>query len=92
MRFDLDSTKFKLKRPVLVANRDRRERELGAVGQVSWRENAVLEILTDVVHQELDGIAEQSKEDDQPVDLSWLWAGEPRIAESSNGRVKPKVS
>jgi len=78
--------------PVLVANSDSRKRQRVAVGQVSGREDAVLEVLVDVVRQKLESVAEQCEEDDQPVDLPWSGGCKTCIAQSPDGGVRPKVS
>jgi len=73
--------------PVLVANSDSRKRQRVAVGQVSGREDAVLEVLVDVVRQKLESVAEQCEEDDQPVDLPDPGWGQSGIAEAADGRL-----
>lgn len=78
-------------RPVLVANSDSRKRQGVTVGQISWRQDAVLQVLADVICQKLEGVAEQGEEDDQPVDLSGPRTGKTSIAKSADGGMWPKV-
>ena len=89
---DIFFTSLNYHLPVLVANCHRRKVQSRTVRQVGGCDDLKCQILTDVVNEKFDGVAEQGKEDDQPVNLPWSGAGKSGIAKSSDCGMTTKLS
>ncbi len=59
--------------------------------QICRCHDIVLQVLTDVIDKELDGVAKHRKEEDQPANLTRSWTGWSGIAESPDCGTTSKV-